>query len=56
MLVLALGFACEDCILINQHEDQGAVFEAILKLRKEGKSIRAIAQALGIACTTTWNT
>ena len=29
--------------------------QAILKLRKEGKLIRAIAQALGIACTTTWN-
>ena len=29
--------------------------KAILKLRKEGKLIRAIAQALGIACTTTWN-
>ena len=29
--------------------------QAILKLGKEGKSIRAIAQALEIACTTTWN-
>lgn len=27
----------------------------ILKLRKEGKSIRAISQALGIANTTVWN-
>ena len=29
--------------------------QAVLKLRKEGKSTRAIVQALGIACTTTWN-
>ena len=29
--------------------------QAILKLRKEGKSIRAIGQTLGIACTTNWN-
>ena len=37
--------------------NQKAVFEkqAILKLRKEVKSIRAFAHALGIACTTTWN-
>lgn len=27
----------------------------ILKLRKEGKSIRAVSQALGIANTTVWN-
>ena len=29
--------------------------EAILNLRKEGKSIRAIGQALAIATTTIWN-
>lgn len=29
--------------------------QAILKLRKEGKSIRAIGQTLGIANTTIWN-
>eukprot|EP00064_Thunnus_orientalis_P000139 superscaffoldBa00000006_g139 len=28
--------------------------QAILKLRKEGKSIRAIGQTLGIASTTIW--
>ena len=29
--------------------------QAILKLRKKGKSIRAIGQTLGIASTTIWN-
>lgn len=29
--------------------------QAILKLRKEGKSTRAIGQTLGIANTTIWN-
>lgn len=29
--------------------------QAILKLRKEGKSIRAIVQTSGIADTTIWN-
>lgn len=29
--------------------------QTILKLREEGKSIRAIAQTLGIASTTIWN-
>ena len=29
--------------------------QTILKLRKEGKSIRAIGQTLGIASTTIWN-
>ena len=28
---------------------------AILKLRNQRGEIRAIAQALGIACSTTWN-
>ena len=38
---------------IKQHEDQRAlgVKQAILK----GKWSSAIAQVLGIACTTTWN-
>ena len=62
LLVLALGFACEDCICvwenINQPEHQKSClwenykpFEAY----KREESIRAIEQALGIACTTTWN-
>ena len=29
--------------------------QAIVKLRKEGKSIRGIAQTLGIANTTIWS-
>lgn len=29
--------------------------QAIVKLRKEGKSTRAIGQTLGIASTTIWN-
>ena len=62
LLVLALCFACEDCICVRKDKPtwrpEGCLWgekQAILKLRKEGKSIRAIAQALGIACTTTWN-
>ncbi len=41
-----------------QHEDQRADYgrkQATLKLREDGKSIRAIAQTLIIARTTIWN-
>ena len=60
LLVLALGFACVDCICVRKDKPtwrpESCLWEKskpFWSLEKRGNWV--IAQAMGIACTTTWN-